>query len=631
MSITLSIIIPCYNAEPYIHELLEHIHPQITDEVEVIVVDDGSEKPFKTNHKWATVIRQKNGGASAARNKGLDKAKGEYVSFIDADDLVADNYVETILHKIETEKFDYCYLSWKTIGSGWNCTVKLNSIDDKFPPFNLCVWNRVYKRSMIGKVRFNLKKLIAEDAEFIREVQEDGKKKAFISDFMYFYRSDVPESLTKKFGKGELDTERVVYYFKHIKADMTYLIDEIKATDKTAEVIVMTERNDIPELERYAMVMYPCVIKGTELRGEATKLFTKIHRPIHTQVVIFTKVTFNIGGIETWIYNFCQQMRKYYDIMVLYDTIAESQLERLEQIVMCKHNDLSESISCDTIIVNRITDEIPANISYKQSIQMVHGCKQSTWTVPQNKDKIICVSDAVKESYEECKDAVVINNMTYPEIRKPQKVLHLISATRLDTYEKGQRRMVELARRLKERNIPFVWLYFSNREIEKVDGLLKMSPTTNITDYLSEADYLVQLSDTEAFCYSIVESLETGIPVITTPLPVLETLGFKDNTHGYILPFETDEWTDDMIDQLLNVPEFEYKWDNSKRIKEWRKLLGNTKPKGDYKFENSQVKVRVKIRYFDMALQKEMNVGRTLYMRRERAEYLADKGFVEIK
>ncbi len=625
----LSIIIPCYNAEPYIFDLLDCLNKQIVPDVEVILIDDGSEKPLKTDYEWVNVIRQKNGGASAARNKGLDISKGEYIAFIDADDIVADNYIQTILNKIETEKFDYCYLSWKTIGNGWNCNVKLNRIEDKFPPFNLCVWNRIYKRSMVGKVRFNTKKLIAEDAEFIRQVREDGKKKAFISDYMYYYRSDVPESLTKRFGNGKLETERIVYYFQHITADMEYLIDEVKAADKDAEVIIMTKQNDLPELEGYAMVMKPCSIKGTELRGEKTDLFTQIKKPMHTQIVIYTKTTFEIGGIETWIYNFCQQMHKYYDIMVLYNTIAEPQLERLEQIVLCKPNDKGEQIICDTLIISRITDEIPKNVTYKQSIQMVHGCKQNNWKVPQNRDKIICVSETVKDSYEECKDALVINNMTYPLDCNSRKPLRLISATRLDTGEKGKKRMVALARKMKERGISFIWLYFSNREIERIDGLLKMSPTMDIGNYLSEADYLVQLSDTEAFCYSIIEALEQGVPVITTPLPVLETFGFEDSKHGYILPFNEKEWTDEMIDRFEEIPKFEYSWDNKKRINEWRKVLGSTKPKGDYNFSKSRTKVRVKTNYFDLVLNKNLSTGRELYMRNDRAAYLVAKDFVE--
>ena len=74
----LSIIIPYYNVPEYTAELLDRLAPQITPEVEVILVDDGSREPFKTDYKWCKVVRQVNHGVSHARNKGLSMAKGEY-------------------------------------------------------------------------------------------------------------------------------------------------------------------------------------------------------------------------------------------------------------------------------------------------------------------------------------------------------------------------------------------------------------------------------------------------------------------------------------------------------------------------------------------------------------------------
>ena len=293
----LSIIIPCYNAEPYINELLDKLAPQMTSEVEVIVVDDGSKKPFETDWNFVVVKRQDNQGASAARNAGLDMATGEYIAFIDADDLVSDNYIKTILNKAKTEKFDYCYLSWKAFG-GWDADVKLNSMTDKFPEFNLCVWNRVYKRSMIGNVRFNENKLIAEDAQFIRDVNETGRKKAFISDYMYFYRSNAEDSLTKRAGAGLIPVKRIVYYYPQVTEDMNFLIDEFREADKDGEVILLTDNNQIPELSDYAMILTPRPMNGTELRGQPTPLFHKIEAPIKTQVCIYVAAMHLLEGLK---------------------------------------------------------------------------------------------------------------------------------------------------------------------------------------------------------------------------------------------------------------------------------------------------------------------------------------------
>ena len=626
----LSIIIPCYNAEPYINELLDVLNKQINDSVEVIIVDDGSQKPFKTKYEWATVIRQKNGGAASARNTGIDNAIGEYIAFIDADDLVVDNYINTILKKIETEHFDYCYLSWKTFG-GWSCDVKLRSIEDKFPPFNLCLWNRIYRRDMIGDVRLNTNKAIAEDAEFIRTVKEEGRKKAFIGEYMYLYRSDTPNSLTKRFGEGKLDMRRVVYHFNRITPDMTYLIDEVAQLDKVAEVIIMTNDNQIPELEQHAMVMTPATIKGTELRGEPTSLFKKIDLPIKTQIIIYTAQTFALGGIETFIYNFCMNMKEYYDIIVLYDSMDIYQIKRLERHVRVLKNNPSKKMSCDTLIVNRITDRNPPNVTFKQKVQMVHSCKlQPTFAIPRDNDFVVPVSDAAYKTYNvNFNNCNVINNLTYNT--KPNRILKLISATRL-TFEKGEDRMIKLAKTFNDNKIPFLWFMFTETRLkESVDGIVYMKPTLNIRDYIVDADYLVQLSDSEGFCYSIVEALELGVPVLTTPITVLDEIGFKDKKHGYIIPFNVGITEDFVNDIYNNIPKVKYKYDNDSRIQQWRDILGDTTPKHDYVYNgNETVRIECIARYYSLELKREVRVGEKLTVTLDRARTLLDLNLIRI-
>ena len=633
--IKLSIIIPCYNAEPYINELLDALRPQVTTDVQVLVIDDGSEKPFKTNYKWVKVIRQTNGGASAARNTGLDNAIGEYVAFIDADDMVANNYNSTILNKIQKEHFDYCYLSWRTLPGGWQQTVKLNSVQDKFPPFNLCVWNRIYRRDMIGDVRFNLKKLIAEDAEFIRDVKEEGKKKAYIDEFMYFYRSTTPGSLTKRFSEGKIETQRVVYYYPVVTSNMTNLIEEFKETDKYAEVILMTNDNQIPELEKYAMVLKPVQIKGTELRGVATTLFTKINIPINTQIVIYTARTYAIGGIETWIYNFCVQMHEYYDILVLYESMDQKQIERLKKIVQVERLTSLVHINCDTLIVNRITDKAPLNIHYKQKIQMVHACRMvDTWKVPSDNDCAVVISETAKKSFEaDLKGGrtEVIHNMTAPS--DIEGALVLVSATRLDTFEKGKARITKLAKLFQAKKIPFLWMCFSNSKLnanELVEGIVNLSPRLDILEFVKQADYLVQLSDAEGFCYSIVEALEIGTPVITTPVDVLSEIGFKDGVNGYIVPFDVENVDVDKIYHQRLKGKFTYKYDNDSLIKQWRGLLGDTTPTHRYdpnKEMKDMVEVGIIKGYKDCELNRIVNEGEHIFMRSSRAKDVVNAGY----
>ena len=187
----LSIIIPYYNLKPYTDELLDCLKSQVTKDVEVIVVDDGSREPYSTSYKWVKVIRKENGGVSSARNTGIDMSKGEYISFIDADDLVAKDYVKQILDKIDNEHFDYLEMSWNSLAGGTQWSQKLNSIEDSLPNPSACT--RVFKRTCIGDLRFNEHKHSTEDEEFKRKLYFTlkDKKKAVITDYLYHYRTGV--------------------------------------------------------------------------------------------------------------------------------------------------------------------------------------------------------------------------------------------------------------------------------------------------------------------------------------------------------------------------------------------------------------------------------------------------------
>ena len=620
----LSIIIPAYNAEPYINELLDCLDRQMTDEVEVLIIDDGSDKPFQTDYKWAKVIQQENRGVSYSRNVGIDMSKGEYLAFIDADDLVSDKYIETILKVAKTEKFDCLNLSWKTMGNNPAIEVKLTSQNDKFPTYNTCVWNRVYKRSYIGDLRFNTNKSVGEDAEFILNLGDKGKK-SFISDFMYFYRESTPNSITKRFNSGKISTRRIVYYLPTVTKKMTFLVDEFKELNKVAEIILMTNHNELPQLSKYAVVTIPHRIHGTELRGYFTNLFVKVSIPVKTQIVLWTEKTFEIGGIETFNYNFCKQLSPYYDITVLYKIIDPKQKARLSEYADVVLYNPSVQIQCDTLIVNRITDKEPKNVTYKQKVQMVHSCKWSKdLKTPLDNDYLVPVSKAVAKSYEDFKeDHVVINNMTCPV--NTDRALVLISATRTGTNEKGQQRMIALSNMLKDKNIPYVWFCFSDYPIKGADNICFIKPTLDIAPYIKMADYLVQLSDHEGFCYSMVEALELGTPVLTTPLEVLPELGFKDGETGYIIPFNMNFDVAKIYDNQLKG-QFEYKYDNKKRIRQWKKILGNSEKARKETIKDSVVKVVALMKYSDIALNRIVEKGEVFEVTTKRAyELMARK------
>ena len=537
----LSIIIPYFNTAKMTDELLSVLERQMRKDVEIIIVDDGSEKEYspKMFDNLIVVRILSNRGVSRARNLGIKKAKGEYIAFIDSDDLVSDDYISQIWHAIESNP-DTVYISWKSIDGRLGKIIQSEA--DEFNPWNRCIWNRVFRRSYIGGIYFDEDKQVAEDDDFLKRLPVPDSK-TYITKPIYYYRAGRENSLTDRARKGEF-------------------------------------------------------------------------RPrIKTQVVIYCANMQKIGGIETWLYYWCKNMYQFYDIMVVFsDQMSGKQIQRLSEIVQVMRLN-NRLIECDTLINTRITDKIPEEIKAKRIIQMVHGCYSALFCcdIQPERDKIVFVSQAAANTFKNIGRYEVIHNFTYPT--RQNRCLFLITASRF-TREKGGDRMIKLAEALRRANIEFIWFVFSHQDTKLVDGMVKLPETLNVKDYIAKCDYLVQLSDSEGFGYSIVEALEMGVPVITTPVSVLPELGFKENEDGYIVPFDMEDINPE---RFLEIPETKWEWDNDKIRKQWIKLLGKSKPTGEYLKQGNIVNVEIIENYFDMELGKEMKVGEIISMRKARA------------
>ena len=112
--IKVSVIIPVYNVEKYLRQNLQSVADQTLKEIEIICVDDGSTdssfeivQEFEAKDPRFVAVQQKNAGAGAARNNGLRRARGEYLSFLDSDDFFAPDMLETAYNKAQETKADF--------------------------------------------------------------------------------------------------------------------------------------------------------------------------------------------------------------------------------------------------------------------------------------------------------------------------------------------------------------------------------------------------------------------------------------------------------------------------------------------------------------------------------------------
>ena len=634
--IRLTIVIPAYNAEPYLSELLDCLAPQITDEVEVIIVDDGSRQQVGTDYKWAQIIRQKNQGSSGARNTGIDKAQGEYISFIDADDLVSKDFVKKILEKTESHKYEVIEYSWKSLTDKyWRITQELKSDKDRLPNPSVCT--RVFKRSFIGDTRFSLKKDSTEDEDFSRRMgyldHEQEIDVGIITDFMYFYRDEVPMSKTKRYAEGLMNTKKVIYYYDHVDADRTDILDAIKADDEVNEVYLMTNRCDIPGIGRWCRVIKPKRWWAHIVKGEHTDLLTVKKPPLRTQIVIYRRHINTVGGLRTFKRQFIKEFGDKYDIILLCRIIDEaSYYEFMPKVrviadTIRKASDgrlipidtggSAQPIGCDTLIVLSFLDAMPTNVVAKQKIRMVHACKtESDWQIPKDYDELLWVSETAMQSFGVKEGHVMHNLIKAPE----QKALMLVSATRFPAPDKGdiERRMRQLAKMLNDAAIPFVWLNFSDgRMTDPPKNFYNMGPSEQMPQIIKAADYLVALSDSECWSYACLEALTAGTALICTPFPSTKEMGVEDGVNAHVVPF--DMAFD--VHKLLQIPDFKYTYDNESIKKDWIKLLGDTKPRKDYQ-PDKMVLVEVLSEFTDMVLDKLMPVGTVYQMMEARAKHI---------
>jgi len=614
----LSIIIPYYNTQAYTDELLNTLAPQIVPEVEVLVIDDGSATPYKTHHPWCKVIRKKNAGPAAARNLGIEKSKGDYLVFIDSDDLVATNYIDSILKKLESEP-DIIELSWKTIsGEGAQGACKLYSKNDWL--WNPSVCHRVFKRTFIGDNRLNEKKDSTEDEDFSRRLgymfKDTDMKREVITDYMYFYRTAVISSNSKRYIEGLKNCKRIVYYYDHVTADMTDLFEEIRKEDETNEVILLTNQNDLPELRKYCQIKKPQKIWGHYKRGEGNNYVMLKTPPMRTQVVLYRKNINKVGGIQTFMTNFCELLGDKYDITIVADQIDPERMMKLSRRTRVIYSK-NIVIQTEYLIMMSVLDPIPDNVKYDKLIRMCHACKSGYIPkLPEVCDEMVFVSEVARKTFGDPKGIVIHN----PYIPKQEKPLILVSATRIPAPDKGdnEKRMRRLAEMLNNADIPFVWFNFSDGQLSNPpQNFYNMPATMHIEWFISIATYVVQLSDWESWSYSMIEALCNGKPVLCTGFDSIHEIGIEDGKHGYVLPFDMNF----EVKKILDVPKVSFTFDNKPIAKAWQKLLGNPKQFNKY-VPDEMVLVEVVYPYNDIVLNQNLRKNQKLMMPVERAKYL---------
>ena len=283
---------------------------------------------------------------------------------------------------------------------------------------------------------------------------------------------------------------------------------------------------------------------------------------IEHENIFYIRDISELGGVETFIW---EMVKKYqsYDIAVVYKTAHKNQLERLKNYCMC-YEHKQQRIKCKVAIINWDTSIIDYIDEGADIYQVIHGDythEAYTWkplTHPRIKEYIGCTK-YVAEGF---KKMMKCENTTFSynplTIDENERLLILVSATRL-TKIKGKERMIRLANALDNANIKYIWYVFTNdKDAIPSPNVVYMKPRLDVGKWIARADYVVQLSDTEACSYTINEALYRNIPVICTPLPYLKEIGVKDKVNALIMNFDCSN-VNDIVKNIMNIPKFEFK------------------------------------------------------------------------
>ena len=232
----ISVIVPIYNSEKYLKKCIDSIRNQTYRELEIILVDDGSSDAspeicdkYAQNDKRVVVHHQENKGLSAARNAGLRRATGEYITFVDSDDYIEEDTYEKVVFAIERFGSDLVFFREKSVNESGK-TIYVNGDAPTGEIFEITkddaaqliigrlingMCDKVYKASVLKDLYFKEGYMYGEDFMYNLLALPRVETVSYVDQIKYSYVSNQSSVTHKAFNKNSFDQ----VYFKDAVAD----------------------------------------------------------------------------------------------------------------------------------------------------------------------------------------------------------------------------------------------------------------------------------------------------------------------------------------------------------------------------------------------------------------------------
>ncbi len=238
----ISIVVPVFNAEKYLSECIESVLDQTNDNWELILVDDGStDKSAEICDAFSNkypekifVFHKKNEGQFLTRQFGIKKCSGDYIGFLDADDLLSNHYIHSILEAVKNNSNTdvICFNFSEFEGDIFKEKKQLEKKDFDAENIKLLytmiingtltgsMWSKAFKKELITNIVIDeetvAKKRYGEDAFQSFAIMLNAKKVSFLDDVLYYYRSN-PVGFSQGFAEKDFDYFNTVYVFSLIE------------------------------------------------------------------------------------------------------------------------------------------------------------------------------------------------------------------------------------------------------------------------------------------------------------------------------------------------------------------------------------------------------------------------------
>lgn len=204
METTISIIIPVYNTFKHMEKCLESLIKQNNKNFEVIFVDDSStdgtyellkNSLSNVDYKYKIIRNSINCGPGNSRNVGIENTTTQYITFLDADDYICENFVDSILKVIENSNSDFIIFDYFKVRFGdckkcssINGNKRINTIHDLLALSNGMCWGKIYKKDIIKKYNIRFPDIMrSEDLAFVKVYIDKCRNFYYFKKNLYYY------------------------------------------------------------------------------------------------------------------------------------------------------------------------------------------------------------------------------------------------------------------------------------------------------------------------------------------------------------------------------------------------------------------------------------------------------------